>query len=108
MLNIIIFCSLVATFGVALANAYHMPILGYIISVVSVCILFFVGVIMGIFIFAENLEVLKTYHICDSESKVKLTLKLGCLGYTINIPVTEQNCPACQEKRVEKDNIGKS
>ena len=84
MLNIIIFCSLVATFGVALANAYHMPILGYIISVVSVCILFFVGVIMGIFIFAEN------------------------LGYTINIPVTEQNCPACQEKRVEKDNIGKS
>lgn len=69
---------------------------------------FFVGVIVGIFIFAENLEALKTYHICDGESKVKLTLKLGCLGYTINIPVTEQNCPACQEKRVEKDNIGKS
>ena len=99
MLNWILFCMTVGTCGLCIGTFFELRILGLSICIVGNCLLFMISTVGGMIAFAESLKATQIYHICDGEHKVMLNLKLGAFSYTVNVPVTEYNCPNCMENK---------
>lgn len=95
--NFFVFCLLVGSFGVFIGVFFDFRTIGLTLCVIANCLLFMGASIGGMIAFANGLKATQTYHVCDGEHKVMLNLKFGAFSYTVNVPVTEYNCPNCME-----------
>lgn len=97
MVSYILFCVLVGLGGACIGLFFNLSTLGLSICIIANCLLFIGASIGGTIAFARSLEATTVYHVCDGEHKVMLNLKFGAFSYTVNVPVTEYNCPNCME-----------
>lgn len=97
MVSYILFCVFVGLGGACIGLFFNLRTLGLSICIIANCLLFIGASIGGMIAFAKGLKATQTYHVCDGEHKVMLNLKFGAFSYTVNVPVTEYNCPNCME-----------
>lgn len=97
MVSYILFCVFVGLGGACIGLFFNLSTLGLSICIIANCLLFIGASIGGTIAFARSLEATIVYHVCDGAHKVMLNLKFGAFSYTVNVPVTEYNCPNCME-----------
>lgn len=95
--NLLIFCLIIGLCGAFVGVLFDFRTIGLTLCVIANCLLFMGASIGGMIAFAKGLKATQTYHVCDGEHKVMLNLKFGAFSYTVNVPVTEYNCPNCME-----------
>lgn len=97
MENFFVFCLLVGSFGVFIGVFFDFSIIGLALCIIANCLLFMGASVGGMIAFAESLKAAQFHYVSDGKHKVRLTLKFGVFSYTVNVPVTEYNCPNCME-----------